>query len=206
MTPMYDSRISAPSTADAVTNRYRAGRRRAPPSTDAERIDRIRQLEELKAVIAAAQARETAAFVDSQRAAQNSCPACRPSGSGRDQRGKGPGAGPTHLPPHQAARYVGWVKILTTELPAHLHRPGSRSGAGMARADRGAGNDLALPRAPRPGRPERAPTVGAARPTGRSAAEAAHDRVPARPRRRRRRSAATPRRTAGSACARRRTR
>lgn len=37
---------------------------------DATRIDRIRLLEEIKSAAAAAQARETAAFIDSQRAAR----------------------------------------------------------------------------------------------------------------------------------------
>lgn len=84
---------------------------------DHMRVDRIRALEELRSVVAAAQARETAAFVDSQRATQQS------AGVPADRVGRGIAAQvglARRVSPHQASRYVGWVKILTTELP-HTH-------------------------------------------------------------------------------------
>jgi hypothetical protein len=82
---------------------------------DATRIERIRLLEELKSACAAAQAVETAAFVDSQRAVQ------RQSGvpAERAERGIASQVGlAKRCSPHAAARFVGWAKILTTELPA----------------------------------------------------------------------------------------
>lgn len=81
---------------------------------DGVRIDRIRTLEELKSAAAAAQARETAAFAVSQRAAQ------RAAGVPSDRVGRGI-AGQVGLTrrisPFHAARYVGWASILTRELP-----------------------------------------------------------------------------------------
>ena len=82
---------------------------------DAVRIDRIQALETLTSVVAAAQARETTAFVDSQRAAQ------RAAGVKAERVGRGIAgqvALARRISPHQASRYVGWAKILTTELPA----------------------------------------------------------------------------------------
>jgi Domain of unknown function (DUF222) len=81
---------------------------------DSVRIDRIRLLEELKAAAAAAQARETAAFAVSQRAAQ------RAAGVAAKEVGRGiPGQVglARRVSPYLAARYVGWASILTTELP-----------------------------------------------------------------------------------------
>ena len=89
----------------------------ADPGDDAARVDQIRQLEELKAVAAAAQARVTAAFVDSQRQAQ------RAAGvkAERAERGIASQVGlAKRCSPHAAARFVGWAKILTTELPCTL--------------------------------------------------------------------------------------
>jgi hypothetical protein len=85
-----------------------------PGADDAIRIDRIRLLEELKAAAAAAQAVETAAFAESQRRAQ------RDAGvkAERCERGIAAQVGlAKRCSPHAAARFVGWAKILTTELP-----------------------------------------------------------------------------------------
>ena len=81
---------------------------------DATRIDRIRLLEELKAAAAAAQAKETAAFAASQRAAQAA------AGVPKTQLGRGVATQvglARRISPHAAARYVGWASILTRDLP-----------------------------------------------------------------------------------------
>jgi hypothetical protein len=81
----------------------------------ATRIDRIRLLENLKSATAAAQARETAAFVASQRAGQAA------AGLPKSQVGRGVAAQiglARRVSPCQAQRYAGWATILTTELPA----------------------------------------------------------------------------------------
>ena len=78
------------------------------------RIDRIRLLEQLRSVVAAAQARETVAFAASQRERQlaSGVPA------GRAERGVAAQVGlARRVSPLQARRYVGWCRILTTELP-----------------------------------------------------------------------------------------
>jgi hypothetical protein len=81
---------------------------------DAVRIDRIRLLEELKSAVAAAQVRETAAFVTSQRAEQQAArvPA--------ERVGRGIAAQVAlamRISPWAAQRYVGWAMILPAELP-----------------------------------------------------------------------------------------
>jgi hypothetical protein len=113
--------------------------------SDGERIDRIRLLSEIESAAAAARAQETARFAASQRAAQAA------TGVPADRVGRGV-AGQVALAlrcsPARAQRYVGWATILTSELPltfAALHHR-------MARDDRDPRNDLALARAPRPGR------------------------------------------------------
>jgi HNH endonuclease. len=81
---------------------------------DAERIDRIRLLEEIKAQAAAAQARETAAFVAEQREQQAA------QGVPAERVGRGIAAQvglARRVSPFQASRYVGWSTILTSELP-----------------------------------------------------------------------------------------
>src|SRR5690242_17613511 len=81
---------------------------------DAVRIDRIRALEGLRSAVAAAQARETAAFVASQRAAQ----AAVGVPGGRVGRGIATQIGlARRISPFQAGRYAGWATILTGELP-----------------------------------------------------------------------------------------
>lgn len=81
----------------------------------AERIDRLRLLEEVKAAAAAAQAVEAAAL-DRQRRAE-------PAAAGLPLRKQGAGlAGEIGLAlrmsPARAQRWLGWAKIVTTELPA----------------------------------------------------------------------------------------
>ena len=89
----------------------------APAVDDADRIERIRQFEVLKAAVAAAQIDETAALAASQRATQAI------AGVPTSRKGRGV-AGQIGLArrcsPWQAKRYVGWATILTTELPATL--------------------------------------------------------------------------------------
>src|SRR5579875_110509 len=88
-----------------------------PAADDTARIDAIRLLEEITSVAAAQQARETAAFVASQRSAQAE------AGVPAERVGRGIAAQVAlakHCSPYQAQRYVGWASILTAELPATL--------------------------------------------------------------------------------------
>src|SRR5579875_3509513 len=81
---------------------------------DPIRIARIRQLEELKGAVAAAQARETAAFVAAQRADQAT------AGVPAERIGRGIAAQVAlarRISPHRAHREVAWSVILTRELP-----------------------------------------------------------------------------------------
>jgi hypothetical protein len=84
---------------------------------DAERVDQIRALEELKAAAAAAQARVTAAFAASQREAQRAAelPAERVGRGIASQVGLA-----RRESPARAARYTGWAAILVGELPETL--------------------------------------------------------------------------------------
>ena len=66
---MNDSRTSAPSTTELSEFLAKLAAP-SPARDDVDRIERIRRFEELKSALAAAQARETAAFVAAQRAAQ----------------------------------------------------------------------------------------------------------------------------------------
>jgi hypothetical protein len=82
--------------------------------TDAERVDRIRLLEELKSAAAAAQAVETVAFADVQERRQ------RESGVPAASVGKGIGSQvglAKRESPARASRYLGWSRVLTRELP-----------------------------------------------------------------------------------------
>jgi len=84
---------------------------------DAERVDQIRLLEQLKAAAAAAQARVTAGFVTSQRATQ------RAAGMPAQQVGRGIAAQvglARRESPARANRYTGWAQLLVAELPATL--------------------------------------------------------------------------------------
>ena len=86
----------------------------APAVDDADRIERVRLFEELKAAVAAAQARETAAFAVSQQAAQ----AVAGVPVARQGRGVAAQIGlARRVSPWQAQRYVGWCAVLTRELP-----------------------------------------------------------------------------------------
>jgi Domain of unknown function (DUF222) len=81
---------------------------------DSVRVDRIRALEELKSLVAAVQAAETVALIDSQRAAQQA------AGMPAERVGRGTTAQVAlarRISPYQAARYAGWAKILISELP-----------------------------------------------------------------------------------------
>jgi Domain of unknown function (DUF222) len=80
---------------------------------DSVRVDRIQLLEELKSAAAAAQARETAAFAESQQAA-----ALGTRAEKHARRSVAAQVGlARRISPAQAAKYVGWARILTSELP-----------------------------------------------------------------------------------------
>jgi HNH endonuclease len=86
---------------------------------DAQRIDRIRLLEELRGAVAAAQAREAQAFAVSQRADQ------RARGVPAERVGKGISAQlglARRVSPFEASRYLGQVGVLIRELPAIFER------------------------------------------------------------------------------------
>ena len=88
---------------------------RQPGADDSVRIDRIRALEELRSLVSAVQAQETAEFVTSQRAAQTA------AGVPAERVGRGVTAQvglARRISPHSAARHVGWCMTLVAELPA----------------------------------------------------------------------------------------
>lgn len=85
-----------------------------PADEDAARVDQIRQLEQVKSAVAALQARVTSAFVVSQRET-NLAAGVAPE---RAERGVASQVGlARRCSPFRARRYVGWARILTTELP-----------------------------------------------------------------------------------------
>lgn len=89
----------------------------SPATSDAERIDRIRALEEVKAACAAAQAVESVAFKTSQLAEQEA------AGVPASQRGRGISAQVAlarRESPHKAARLMGLAESLVHEMPATL--------------------------------------------------------------------------------------
>src|SRR3954466_2788142 len=93
-----------------------------PVPDDRARIDRIRALEELRSAVAAAQLRETAEFVASQRKQQ------RAAGVRAERVGRGIAdqvAPPRRISPYQAQRYVGAAMVLTRELPRTMHELGA---------------------------------------------------------------------------------
>ncbi|HEU5267680.1 MAG TPA: DUF222 domain-containing protein, partial [Jatrophihabitans sp.] len=102
-------------TSAALANLITALAAPSDCGSDAERIDRIRHFEDLKAAVAAAQARETAALVASQRRAQRArgVPAARATRGIAAQV-----ALARRISPHAAHRYTGWATILTSERPA----------------------------------------------------------------------------------------
>lgn len=86
---------------------------------DDVRIDRIRLMEELRSVVAAAQAIETTAFAASQKSAQRS------AGVPAERVGRGVAAQVAlarRVSPYEGARYVGQSAILTAELPRTFER------------------------------------------------------------------------------------
>jgi len=98
----------------AVAELLAALRSMTPATDDSARVARLRALEELKSAAAAAQAVETAAFVQSQRAEQ------RAAGIKAERVGRGIASQvglALRVSPHRAQRYVGWSMILTSELP-----------------------------------------------------------------------------------------
>src|SRR5690242_398163 len=86
-----------------------------PAADDAERIDRIRLLEELKGVVAAAQAAETAEVAASQRAAAGRRPTLATDRV--EQSIAGQIALARRISPHAALRYVRFARLLTAQLP-----------------------------------------------------------------------------------------
>ncbi|HEU5007343.1 MAG TPA: DUF222 domain-containing protein [Jatrophihabitantaceae bacterium] len=112
---MHESVWTAGTGTAALTGLIAALRHLPADADDAVLIDQIRLLEELKSAAAATQARLTARFAASQRQAQ------RDAGvpAERADRGIASQIGLARRVSHfQARRYVGWAKILTTELPA----------------------------------------------------------------------------------------
>ncbi|MDX6327205.1 MAG: hypothetical protein QOK15_3559 [Nocardioidaceae bacterium] len=86
---------------------------------DAERVDQIRLLEELKSAAAAAQARVTTAFVASQEETQLE------AGLSPSDVGKGIAAQVAlakRESPARGRRYIGWAGVLTGELPGTFGR------------------------------------------------------------------------------------
>lgn len=82
---------------------------------DADRIDRLRLFEELKAAAAAAQALEAVALNRSRRAQESV------AGVPRDRQGLGIAsevALAMRTSPHRAQRWLGWAKIVTSEMPS----------------------------------------------------------------------------------------
>ncbi len=86
--------------------------------TDAERIEQLRALEELKSAAAAAQARIAAAFVESQRAAQEAA-GVRPRDLGKGLAAEVALA--RRESPHRGNTMVGLAQALVHEMPHTLH-------------------------------------------------------------------------------------
>jgi hypothetical protein len=111
---MHESVDGSDAGAAALTGLIATLRDLPSDADDAVLIDRIRLLEELKSTAAAVQARETARFAALQRQAQLDAgvPAERADRGIAHQVGLA-----RRVSPFQARRYVGWAKILTSELP-----------------------------------------------------------------------------------------
>ena len=89
----------------------------SPAVTDAERVDRIAVMEQVKAALCAAQARETVTFKESQLAEQDA------AGVPARNRGKGIAAQVAlarRESPHKGARLVGLAEALVGEMPHTL--------------------------------------------------------------------------------------
>ena len=86
----------------------------SPAIDDADRIERVRLFEEIKAAAAAAQAAEAVAFDVSQRAGQAS------RGGAAPRQGRGVAsqlALARRVSPHQGQRWLGNARLLSAELP-----------------------------------------------------------------------------------------
>jgi hypothetical protein len=106
-------------TTDDVHGFVRSLARLDTAVPDAELVDQIRLLEELKGAAAAAQARATCAFLHSQEQAQHE------AGVPEKEIGKGIAAQialAKRESPARSTRYVGWVGVLTRELPQTFAR------------------------------------------------------------------------------------
>ena len=139
----------APTTSELqVLLRSLAGA--SPAVGDAERIDRIRLFEELKGAVEAAQAVEAVAFDCSQRAAQAVAgePAARQGRGIADQV-----ALALRVSPHRAQRWLGWAKILTSELPVTYAELAAGRVSAWKTMLAGPRDRGAEPRGPRRGRP-----------------------------------------------------
>ena len=89
----------------------------SPAPNDHDRIERLRQFEELKSAVAAAQFSEAARLDVSQRAEQ----AVAGEPAARQGRGIAAQVGlALRVSPWQATRWLGWAKNVTRELPATL--------------------------------------------------------------------------------------
>jgi hypothetical protein len=114
---MHESVTGPDAGTTALTGLIRTLRDLDAGADDAVLIDQIRLLEELKSTASAVQARVTARFAASQRQAQ--LDAGVPAE--RAERGIAAQIGLARRISHfQARRYLGWAKILTTDLPATL--------------------------------------------------------------------------------------
>ncbi len=89
----------------------------SPAGDDAERIDRIRRMEQVKSALAAAQAREAVAFIQSQLECQKA------AGVRNDDLGRGVSAQVAlarRQSPHRGGRLVGLANALVGEMPQTL--------------------------------------------------------------------------------------
>ena len=117
--------------------------------TDAERIEQLRGLEELKAATAAAQARVTAALDESVRAerAARGVPAA--------ERARGIGAQVALArrdSPNRGGRHLGFARALVDRDAAHPGGAHRRGALGVAGDPAGPRDRMPVPGGPRPGR------------------------------------------------------
>ena len=117
--------------------------------TDAERIEQLRALEELKAAAAAAQARVTAALDESVRAerAARGVPAA--------ERARGIGAQVALArrdSPNRGGRHLGFARALVTEMPHTLAALTDGRALRVAGDPAGPRDRLPVPGGPQPGR------------------------------------------------------
>jgi hypothetical protein len=116
---MHESVEAVRDGADVLTGLMHTLRELTPAAEDAGKVEQIRALEELKSVVAAAQARVTSEFVAAQREAN------RAAGVEAERAERGIAcqvALARRCSPFRARRYVGWARILTRELPETFAR------------------------------------------------------------------------------------